>query len=44
VETMIAKYFYDEGDYQTVLKCLKGYKISEEEREAVFARLQFINQ
>ena len=39
---MIAKYFYNEEDYEIVLKLLNGMTVPEEDRERVKTRQLFI--
>lgn len=41
---MITKYFYDEEDYQVILKLLYKYKDSDEKINAVFTRQMFLEQ
>lgn len=39
---MIHKPFYDEEDYQVVMKLLNGMRVTDEERERVFTRQMFL--
>jgi len=39
---MIIKAFYDEEDYQIVLKLLNGMRVSDEDKKRVFTRQLFL--
>jgi hypothetical protein len=39
---MIMKYFYDEIDYQIVMRLLNGMQVSENDRNRVFTRQMFL--
>lgn len=39
---MITKYFYDEEDYNVVLRFLSGNSVRSEDRERVYTRQLFI--